>query len=63
MPFGLSNPPCAFMRMMNHVLRVDIVQFVIAYFDGILIFSKIEEKHLHHLKLVFEVLRKERLFN
>ena len=62
MPFGLTNAPRTFMRLMNHLLRSFIGQFVVVYFDDILIYSKSLDDHKLHLKSVLEVLRKERLF-
>ena len=57
MPFGLCNAPATFQRLMNHILRKYLGDFVLVYLDDIIIYSKIWKGHLNHLRLVFKALR------
>jgi hypothetical protein len=61
-PFGLSNAPSTFIQMMNIVLQPYISNFVVVYFDDILIFSSNKEYHLQHLKIILDALRKHQLY-
>ncbi|GJW51944.1 putative reverse transcriptase domain-containing protein [Tanacetum coccineum] len=61
-PFGLINTPAVFMDLMNRVCRPYLDNFVIVFIDDILIYSKTREEHVEHLRLVLELLKKEKLY-
>ena len=62
MPFGLTNAPAAFMDLMNRVFRLYVDQFVVVFIDDIMVYSKDQEDHDTHLRVVLETLRKEQLY-
>jgi hypothetical protein len=62
MSFGLTNAPAYFMYLMNKVFMEYLDKFVVVFIDDILIFSKTEEEHEKHLRLVLEKLRSNQLY-
>ena len=57
MSFSLTNAPAFFMHLMNMVFMDYLDVFVVIFIDDILIFSKTEEEHEEHLRLVLQRLR------
>ena len=62
MPFGLKNAPAAFMDLMNRVFKPYLDQFVVVFVDDILIYSKSEEEHEDHLRIILQALREHQLY-
>jgi hypothetical protein len=62
MSFGLTNARAYFMYLMNKVFMEYLDKFVVVFIDDILIFSKTEEEHEKHLRLVLEKLRSNQLY-
>ena len=62
MSFGLTNAPAYFMSMMNKVFMEYLDQFVVVFIDDIMVYSKNEEEHKEHLRLVLEKLREHQLY-
>jgi hypothetical protein len=61
-PFGLSNAGSVFMCLMNGVFQEYLDKFFIIFLDDILLYSKLEEEHEHHLRMVLQVLREHQLY-
>lgn len=57
-----SNAQNTFIKVMNQVLCPFINKFMVIYFDNILIYNRYKVNHLRHLREVFEVLLKNKLY-
>ena len=62
MPFGLTNAPVAFMDLMNRVFQPYLDRFVVVFIDDILLYSRIEDEHDEHLRVVLQILREKQLY-
>jgi hypothetical protein len=52
MSFGLTKALAYFMYLMNKVFIEYLDKFVVVFIDDVLVFSKTEEEHAEHLRLV-----------
>nr|GEX38709.1 putative reverse transcriptase domain-containing protein [Tanacetum cinerariifolium] len=61
-PYGLTNVPAVFMNLVNRVCEPYLDKFVIVFIDDILIYSRNKEEHANHLRIILELLKKEKLY-
>jgi hypothetical protein len=57
--FGLTNAPAYFMYLMNKVFMEYLDKFVVVFINGILVYLRSEEEHLH---LALQKLQEYRLY-
>jgi hypothetical protein len=62
MSFGLTNASTHFTYLMNSVFMPELDKFVVVFIDDILIYSKNEEEHARHLRIVLTRLREHQLY-
>ena len=58
-PFGLAQAPTYFQEQMTGILKD--FPFAIAYLENIIIFNKMPQEHLLHIRMVFEKLKSANL--
>ena len=59
MPIGVTNALVVFMDYMNRIFGPFLHKFFVVFIDDILIYSKTQEEHAEHLRLVLGVLREK----
>jgi hypothetical protein len=62
MSFGLTNAPAYYMDLMNKDFMDYLDKYVVVFIDGMLVYSKSEEEHEEHLRLVLQKLQDPRLY-
>ena len=61
MSFELINASATCRKLVNNILQEHLDIFVIAYLNNILIYSKIEKKHVKHVNSVLKLLKQKDL--
>jgi transposase InsO family protein len=59
--FGLKNAPAEFARYMSNILRQFLNDFVVVYFDDIIVYSNNPEDHWRHVKQVLEKIKEHKV--
>src|SRR5882762_9475545 len=59
---GDCNAPATYQALMNHLFSAYIGRFMDIYLDDIVIYSDSLEEHEKHVKLVLDILNKEKLY-
>ena len=62
MPFGVTNAPSTFQRMMNQIFKDEMDKFVLVYLDDILVYSATLQEHIQHIRETLDRLRKAKLY-
>ena len=62
MPFGVTNAPAIFMDYMNRIFHEYLDKFVVVFIDDILVYSKSQEEHEEHLRIVLKILKERQLY-
>jgi len=62
MPFSLTNALATFQSLMNSVVVAFLRNFVLVFFDDIVIYSPSWNTHLEHLSQVLQLLKQHSLF-
>jgi hypothetical protein len=62
MSFGLTNALAHFMYLINSVFMSELDKFVIVFIHDILIYSKSEEEHARHLRVILQQLQDHQLY-
>lgn len=62
MPFGLANAPATFQVVLNELFRSYLCNFVLVFFDDVLIYRKSVRKHENQLRVVLQIFRDHKLY-
>ena len=56
----VSNALGVFMKYMNMIFHSYLDQFMVVFIDDILVYSKTNEEHAEHLRVVLETLQEKK---
>lgn len=59
---GDCNAGATYQTLMNHIFGLHLGVFIYIYLDDIIIFSDMIEDHVKHIRIVFDILKEEKLY-
>ncbi|SJL14216.1 uncharacterized protein ARMOST_17672 [Armillaria ostoyae] len=59
---GDCNAPATFQAIMNHIFSPYIGRFIDVYLDDIIVYSNTLKDHMEHVKLIIDILKKEKFY-
>lgn len=62
MSFGVSNMIGVFMEYANRIFHPYLYHFVVVFIDAILVYSKLDEEHAEHLRVMLQTLKEKQLY-
>ena len=62
MSFGLTNAPSTFQELMNSIFKPFLINFVLVFFDDILIYNRSWKDHVQHVDRVLKLLHEKQLY-
>lgn len=62
MTYNLTNTLTTFCTLMNRIFQPYLNQFVVVYFDNIVVYSNTLKEHAKHLQVVFKVFQDNELY-
>ena len=62
MPFKIPNAPAVFIDLMNRFFKNYLDEFFIVFIEDIFIYSKDEDQHAKHLRIVLQTLKDQKLY-
>lgn len=62
MPYNLTHTLTTFCTLMNRILQSYLNQFLVVYFDDIVVYSNTLKEYAKHLQAVFKVLQDNELY-
>lgn len=58
----MTNAPAAFIDLMNRVFQPYLDQFIVVFINDISVYSKTEDEHDEHLRVMLQIIREKQLY-